>query len=574
MLRAMNSAISGLRNHQTMMDVISNNIANVNTTGFKASRVTFQTLLAQTLRGAIPGAIGRGGQDGVQIGLGMAVAGVDKLNTQGVLSNTSKITDMAIAGDGYFIMTDGNKKYYSRDGAFDLDNTGALISPSSGLRVNGWMASTNAAGQKVINTAMPPSAPLVIPLGQGVNAKSTGQVSFNGNLNGASTDLLGSGVVESATATVSATGAAAFAVAATDSLTFTYNGKTFTTAALPALTAGGDLTAFATSLATSMNTAITAAGGAPADISISLANAGTVAGDAALVFKGSKALVFGSSPSSNLDLGAVLKGRSSAGLETMTTSFVAYDTLGMSHEVTVKFEKQVAAPTATPAIPNNTWKWSVANLDSGTNIVTTGTTGTQATGWLTFDNSGKFQSANTATAAAGLLNPAETTNLTGARVTLAFANGQAQGQQVVLDFSRMSQLQDGNTVSAVENDGHPTGTLTSFTVGTDGKIVGSYSNGVQEDLGQIALATFANPGGLLQVTQNLVSESANSGIPQVGIAGTGSRGQINNAQLELSNVDLSVQFTDMIRAERGFQANSRIITTSDEMLQDLVNLKR
>ncbi|NCA15397.1 MAG: hypothetical protein EBS89_14985, partial [Proteobacteria bacterium] len=264
--------------------------------------------------------------------------------------------------------------------------------------------------------------PLVIPLGQGVNAKSTGQVSFNGNLNGASTDLLGSGVVESATATVSATGAAAFAVAATDSLTFTYNGKTFTTAALPALTAGGDLTA-----------------------KISLANAGTVAGDAALVFKGSKALVFGSSPSSNLDLGAVLKGRSSTGLETMTTSFVAYDTLGMSHEVTVKFEKQVAAPTGTPAIPNNTWKWSVANLDSGTNIVTTGTTGTQATGWLTFDNSGKFQSANTATAAAGLLNPAETTNLTGARVTLAFANGQAQGQQVVLDFSRMSQLQDGNT---------------------------------------------------------------------------------------------------------------------------------
>ena len=102
----------------------------------------------------------------------------------------------------------------------------------------------------------------------------------------------------------------------------------------------------------------------------------------------------------------------------------------------------------------------------------------------------------------------------------------------------------------------------------------AYSNGVQEDIGQIALATFANPGGLLQVTQNLVAESANSGIPQVGVAGTGARGQINNAQLELSNVDLSVQFTDMIRAERGFQANSRIITTSDEMLQDLVNLKR
>ena len=570
MLRAMNSAISGLRNHQTMMDVISNNIANVNTTGFKSSRVTFQTLLAQTIRGAVPGAIGRGGQDGIQVGLGMAIASVDRLNTQGVLSNTSKITDMAIAGDGYFIMTDGAKKYFSRDGSFDLDQTGALISPATGLRVNGWMASTNAAGQKVINTAMPPSAPLTIPLGAGVNAKATGGVSFNGNLNGSSTDLLGTGVIEDTD--IANIGKTAFAVSGTDTVTFTYGGVTYTTAALTAVAKG----AVVADLATSLQTAMRAAGGAATvGISVTVADAASVAGDAALVFKGAKALSFGTSPSSALDLGSVLKGCASTGLETMTTSFVAYDTLGMAHEVTVKFEKQVAtASGVTPAIANNTWKWSVANLDAGTNIVTTGTTGTQASGFVTFENAGKFQSVVTATATAGLTNPAETSNLTGARVTLQFANGQAQGQQVALDFSRMTQLQDGNTVSAVENDGYPTGTLTSFTVGSDGTIMGSYSNGVQEALGQIALATFANPGGLLLVSQNLVAQSANSGIPQVGVPGIGARGQINNGQLELSNVDLSVQFTDMIRAERGFQANSRIITTSDEMLQDLVNLKR
>ena len=517
--------------------------------------------------------IGRGGQDGVQIGLGMAIAGVDKLNTQGVLSNTSKITDMAIAGDGYFIMTDGNKKYYSRDGAFDLDNTGALISPATGLRVNGWMASTNAANQKVINTAMPPSAPLVIPLGQGVNAKQTGQVSFNGNLNGASTDLLGSGSIESTSIATNL----AFATASGDTLTFTYNGKTYTASIASAVPATGLVGDLATAVQTAMNTAI-AADYPNAPITVTTADAATVAGDATLVFKAPKAISFGSSPSSNLSLGAVLKGRASTGLETMTTSFVAYDTLGMSHEVTVKFEKQVAGTAITggvapnTTIPNNTWKWSVANLDAGTNLVPSTANG-QAFGFLTFDNSGKFQSVVTSTVAAND-GPISTTDLTGSRVTLQFSNGQAQGQQIILDFSRMSQLQDGNTVSAVENDGHPTGTLTSFTVGTDGKIVGAYSNGVQEDIGQIALATFANPGGLLQVTQNLVAESANSGIPQVGVAGTGARGQINNAQLELSNVDLSVQFTDMIRAERGFQANSRIITTSDEMLQDLVNLKR
>ena len=568
MLRAMNSAISGLKNHQTMMDVISNNIANVNTTGFKSSRVTFQTLLAQTIRGSIPGAIGSGGQDSIQIGLGMAISGVDKLNTQGVLSNTSKLTDMAISGDGYFIMTDGYRKFYSRDGAFDLDSTGALISPSTGLRVNGWVAETNASGQKVINSAMPPSAPLTIPLGAGVNAKASSMVSFNGNLNGSSTDLVSSGVVESSTVA----SAISFATTATDALTFTYGGKTYNATISTALTKNASTIAdLATAVAAAVNAALVA-GGETDVVQVTASDSLSVSAEGGLVFKAAKALSFGSSPSSNLELGAALKGRASTGLESMTTSIVAYDTLGMAHELTVKFQKQV--PTAGGAGPvfSNTWKWTVANLDAGTTLKADTVSG-QAFGFVSFDPTGKFQSAATSTVA-GATAPVTATDLTGSRVTLNFANGQAQGQQLLLDFTRMTQLQDGNTVSAVENDGHPTGTLTSFTVGSNGVITGSYSNGVQEALGQIALATFANPSGLSLVSQNLMSESANSGIPQVGVPGAGSRGQINGGQLELSNVDLSVQFTDMIRAERGFQANSRIITTSDEMLQDLVNLKR
>jgi len=564
----MNSAISGLKNHQTMMDVISNNIANVNTTGFKSSRVTFQTLLAQTIRGSIPGAIGSGGQDSIQIGLGMAISGVDKLNTQGVLSNTSKLTDMAISGDGYFIMTDGYRKFYSRDGAFDLDSTGALISPATGLRVNGWVAETNASGQKVINSAMPPSAPLTIPLGAGVNAKSSSMVSFSGNLNGSSTDLVSSGVVESSTVA----SAISFATTATDALTFTYGGKTYNATISTALTKDASTIAdLATAMATAINAALVA-GGETDVIQVTASDSASVSAEGGLVFKAAKSLSFGSSPSSNLELGAALKGRASTGLESMTTSIVAYDTLGMAHELTVKFQKQV--PTAGGAGPvfSNTWKWTVANLDAGTTLKADTAAG-QAFGFVTFDSSGKFQSATTSTVA-GATAPVTATDLTGSRVTLNFANGQSQGQQLLLDFTRMSQLQDGNTVSAVENDGHPTGTLTSFTVGSNGLITGSYSNGVQEALGQIALATFANPSGLSLVSQNLMSESANSGIPQVGVPGAGARGQINGGQLELSNVDLAVQFTDMIRAERGFQANSRIITTSDEMLQDLVNLKR
>ena len=498
----------------------------------------------------------------------MAISGVDKLNTQGVLSNTSKLTDMAISGDGYFIMTDGYRKFYSRDGAFDLDSTGALISPATGLRVNGWVAETNASGQKVINSAMPPSAPLTIPLGAGVNAKSSSMVSFSGNLNGSSTDLVSSGVVESSTVA----SAISFATTATDALTFTYGGKTYNATISTALTKDASTIAdLATAMATAINAALVA-GGETDVVQVTASDSASVSAEGGLVFKAAKSLSFGSSPSSNLELGAALKGRASTGLESMTTSIVAYDTLGMAHELTVKFQKQV--PTAGGAGPvfSNTWKWTVANLDAGTTLKADTAAG-QAFGFVTFDSSGKFQSATTSTVA-GATAPVTATDLTGSRVTLNFANGQSQGQQLLLDFTRMSQLQDGNTVSAVENDGHPTGTLTSFTVGSNGLITGSYSNGVQEALGQIALATFANPSGLSLVSQNLMSESANSGIPQVGVPGAGARGQINGGQLELSNVDLAVQFTDMIRAERGFQANSRIITTSDEMLQDLVNLKR
>ena len=160
MLRSMFSAISGLRGHQIMMDVIGNNIANVNTVGFKSGRVNFQDILSQTLHGATAPQGGIGSINPAQIGLGMTVAGIDVLQTQGNLQSTGKTTDMAIQGDGFFIESDGAGTYYTRDGAFDIALDGSLANPASGMKVQGWQA--DAAGNIDITQ---PIYNIVIPIG-------------------------------------------------------------------------------------------------------------------------------------------------------------------------------------------------------------------------------------------------------------------------------------------------------------------------------------------------------------------------------------------------------------------------
>src|SRR5579871_4039128 len=178
MMRSMFAAISGLKNHQTFMDVIGNNIANVNTTGFKQSRVTFQDILSQTVRGASGPQGGRGGVNPEQVGLGVAIGGIDTVQTQGTLQSTGKLTDMAIQGDGYFVMNDGKQNFYSRDGSFDLGTDGTLVNPSSGLHVQGWMPDP-ATG--LINTANPPTN-ITIPIGAGMIGKQSSSLSVTGNL--------------------------------------------------------------------------------------------------------------------------------------------------------------------------------------------------------------------------------------------------------------------------------------------------------------------------------------------------------------------------------------------------------
>jgi flagellar hook protein FlgE len=179
MMRALFSAISGMKNHMAFMDVVGNNIANVNTIAFKSSRVTFQDILGQTIRGASSpqGDRGRGGMNPAQVGLGMQLGGIDNIMTQGSLQTTGKLTDFAIQGDGFFVVSDGTSNYYTRDGAFDIDVAGNLVNPVTGLKVMGWRADPSGAidvkGRLV---------PLSIPFGTSISARATRKVVMAGNL--------------------------------------------------------------------------------------------------------------------------------------------------------------------------------------------------------------------------------------------------------------------------------------------------------------------------------------------------------------------------------------------------------
>jgi flagellar hook protein FlgE len=603
MLRSMNSAISGLRMHQLFMDVIGNNIANVNTTAFKSGRMTFQTMLSQTIRSSVAATEARGGINAVQVGLGTSVASVEMLQAQGGFTTTNKVTDLGIQGDGFFILSDGFQNFYTRDGSFDLDENGMLISPYTGLKVAGWMGIDG-----VIETNRPPAPGIIINLGPTVEARASTEVQLNGNLNGAPTHILKTGVAEGPTETGNgAQAVASFSVsqgALGDTITFTYDGVTYTTpiadnlvtptnGGLPQRPPGTLMSTIANDIQVAMYTALVSAGNAPAGLAVGnmpiqiavVDDGGLTGGEAFFTFTAPKALKFGGSPSSNSDIGNVLRNRASEGLQLVNATIRVYDSLGNTQDITVKFEKVTEIedpidPANAVMVPvENTWRWSAVGGQVDVNgFDTTNQPLGGGWGYVRFDGTGNFLGVESRSVVAPIpLPPSATTRIdqpSKAIVRFDWNNGAQNGQNITLDFSQITQLQNGNTVAEYKNDGFATGTLISFVIGTDGTITGQFSNGKGLDLARIALATFPNVSGLTSIGSNLFLESANSGNALIGEALTGTRGSMNAGQLEMSNVDLADQFTSMIRAQRGFQANSRIITTSDEMLQDLVNLKR
>jgi len=405
------SAISGLRAHQTKMDVTGNNIANVNTVGYKASQTVFQDTLSQIIRAGGAPAADRGGTNPAQVGLGTKVAAITTNWTQGATQSTGRSTDFMIEGDGFFVTRAGTEQLYTRAGSFDFDGEGKLVTPTGSV-LQGWMA--NAAG--VINTNGP-VGDLTVPYGQTVNPRQTTTGALKGNL--------------------------------------------------PAGAATGT---------------------------------------------------------------------------TMQTGISMYDSQGVEQKVFYNFTKAAAA---------NTWTLDIVHAN-GTALVTGATVAFSAAGALTTP------------AAPGTL----------AAFTPPAATFPSWTGPVTVDVSALTQFGGSNSVTATAQNGYELGSLQAFQLGNDGTIMGVYSNGLRQPIGQLALASFNNPSGLEKAGSSSFRVGVNSGVANVGLAGVAGRGVLNSGALEMSNVDLAEEFTGLIVAQRGFQANSRVITSSDEILQDLVNLKR
>jgi flagellar hook protein FlgE len=718
MLRSLSASISGLQNHQTRMDVIGNNIANVNTTGYKAGRVTFEESFSQLLQGSSRPPGDGGGTNPLQVGLGMSLGSVDTMMQQGNLEATGQLLDLAIEGNAYFPVSDGDGTFFTRAGAFQLDSQGQVVLPNNGFVLQGRMADEYgniASGTPISN--------LSIPFSEEAPARATTEVEFSRNLD-ADAIARGSVVYSQRFLHTASDGTAGadddlliglhdskgenLGISEDDVLTITVidsNGDMFDSvtssfvnpaaATPPTFTIGQDpgeywnlsqmLTAIENTLGGGAAVAMNANGGVDITPGVNIATmqitsdnplsnalvnrafnvssnvaagstestetllypaeatdllselvdangdslglevgdeitiSGTVGGESVasatpLTYTNATTMndlliqvrddfqlpYYDSTPQQNLSVSMnavgtddelpdgtmVIRGQAGASfaidkLSIMATnsdnddtipslfnantsmteyqeaqdngveeaSMTIYDESGQSHELTMQF-----VHTDVPSV----WNWQV-NIVGDAEILSGGS------GTITFGQDGTVSSFIYDDG-----SPQMTVEpMNGSAVMRVDLDVGAPG-----DFSGLTQFAAPSTVSAIRQDGYASGSLNDISIDEFGMISGAYTNGVTRDIGQIALVDFVNPGGLQKVADSVYTMSANSGDPIFGMPGEQSSSTLRPGALEMSNVDLASEFTSMITTQRGYQANSRVITVSDSMLEELMSLKR
>ncbi|WP_448521026.1 flagellar hook protein FlgE [Pseudothermotoga sp.] len=557
MMRSMFSGVSGMRNFQYELDVIGNNISNVNTVGFKGSRVTFQTALLQTLKAARAPQNNVGGTNPIQIGLGSQLATVDKIMTQGSFQNTGRKLDLAIQGDGFFVLSDGQGYYYTRAGALDVDMNGTLIHSSTGMKVQGWTAIQDpTTGQRYIDTNQP-IGDIVISAGMTMPANATSLARMEGNLNSTS------GIMPFAMTVTDDDGqqhTVRFVFSKTEG-DFAEQGDPFAenqSYTWEARDEQNNLLETGQIVVNRFGRVVESIG--PDEV--------TVAPGASISIPSSGELRFYESDSPSNFVTAKFES------PRYVTAVEVYDTLGNPYSLYIEFVRLGQFEDM-----QNAWIWRVytASGEPITYIDANGQTSYNNTpyvgGVVDFNESGRLSTLY------GITWDEATQTFTVGNVelrTIQFdASHMGDGTVTInLDLTSLTQFAGANSATFTYQNGNALGTLQSFAINEAGQIIGTFSNGLTDLLGQVALAVFNNPAGLTEIGNSLYVPSANSGLAQIGAAGTGGRGTLIPGALEMSNVDLAEEFTKMIIAQRGFQANARVITTADTILGELVALRR
>ncbi len=556
MMRSMFSGVSGMRNFQYELDVIGNNISNVNTVGFKGSRVTFQTALLQTLKAARAPQNNVGGTNPIQIGLGSQLATMDKVMTQGSFQNTGRKLDLAIQGDGFFVLSDGQGYYYTRAGALDVDMKGTLIHSSTGMKVQGWIAIQDpTTGQRYIDTNQP-IGDIVISAGMTMPANATTSARMEGNLNSTS------GIMPFAMTVTDDNGqqrTVRFVFSKTNTDFARQNGPFTENQSYTWRAYDENNNLLGTSYI------VVNQFGRVVDSGLSEV---VVAPGASISIPSSGELRFYESDSPSNFVTAKFES------PRYVTAVEVYDTLGNPYSLYIEFIRLGQFQGI-----RNAWIWRVytASGEPIRYIDANGQTSYNNTpyvgGVVDFNESGRLSTLYGIT----WDEATQTFQVSDSELrTIQFdASHMGDGTVTInLDLTSLTQFAGANSAAFTYQNGNALGTLQSFAINEAGQIIGTFSNGLTDLLGQVALAVFNNPAGLTEIGNSLYVPSANSGLAQIGAAGTGGRGTLIPGALEMSNVDLAEEFTKMIIAQRGFQANARVITTADTILGELVALRR
>ncbi|MBU8869863.1 MAG: flagellar hook-basal body complex protein [Gemmatimonadales bacterium] len=676
MFKSLYSGVSGLSANLTNLDVIGNNIANSNTTGFKSGRVTFNEMLTQTMRSASrPVSGGLGGTNPQQVGLGTQIGSIDTNFNQGNFRTTGKKTDLAIQGPGFFVMSDGASKVYTRAGVFGLDSENVIVNPSTGLRVQGVMADTEG----VLGTG--PMTDIFIDPGLVVPASPSTSVQLMGNLD-SNSDAKGT-IRESGIFLTAAEGADALldmsgqengllnmhigdaisingraastgddlstasftiaedstyqelvdwlnaeiagvtaAIGANGQLEVTNNtgddiegfglvgsSELTNSFALPAVIANGtmeassELRAYATE--TDTMDSLYNIDGEPLDIDFSTPPTdlilggnvgGTLIDNQTITITAATTLAeilqdiqFGlginTTPvvmndtgqivvsgevgvdnaigdismsedgTTNSVLGDLFRGtetQQAVDQKSYSMATTIYDSLGGEHTISFEFQKVAGM---------NEWTWT-ADVEGNETIISGGS------GRARFSEEGAITNFTFDDGSGSVVIQPQVTGEEGAtNINLGIDYGEIGA------LTGLTQFEGSGNLQSIA-DGYGTGSLVDFNIDQSGVITGIFTNDTMQNIAQIAIAQFSNSDGLMREANNTYRRSGNSGQAVEAFAGSGIGVTLVPGALETSNVDLAAEFTNLVVAQRAFQANSRVITTADQVMQELVNLIR
>lgn len=558
MMRALYSGVSGLKTHQTKMDVIGNNISNVNTVGFKASSTTFSDIMYQTTSGATAATATTGGKNAMQIGLGVATAATKvSITSSGAAQSTGDAFDIRLTDSNstnFFIVNNGTENLFTRAGSFYLDGAGNLAMTSTGYTVMGWQVDPLTGDIRKDTVS-------ALRIMQADNMTSAPEATTKANV---------AGLIDKNDTNVTSDAGYVRTLSFFDNLGYSYTAK-FAYKAVD--TDAGTYSVELTNIYDSDNNDILKEW-------LDQQGVDPTTGSNALdqIFGNDTKAVKSFSVAKNYTLDTTGNPAQITYTENGKTYTMVTGADGAPVTVGGQLGYQFTDGAGGQIFRSVSDIYGVDAATAATGKLAVDT----ATGMLnlTYDTTNYTLQFNTSD---GTFRYIDSAGTNGVNLNMSLLGDNFEN--IAIDFSHLlnqnnggsstAEFEKGAAAKATDGTGKKLGQLTGVSIDGTGKIYGSYDNGNTVLLGQIPVAQFANASGLESLGNNCYGTTLNSGdFDGIGVEVTADGGKMTTGQLEMSNVDLSEQFTDMITTQRGFQANSRIITTSDTLLEELVNLKR